>query len=824
MGNKKFRKKLLSLLLVASMLGSTYAVHAADASQERTTVESELNTKTSEVETPEATVSEAPTPDVAATAEDTVAVTEMPTAQPEAPAVEDGTANDETVNKETNNTTPAADQLEPAEGITTETNKAEPGWSQNPDGTWSYYNDDGTKKTGWLKTDYGNWYYFKPETGNSARSEVMTINGYMYVFKDNSVMATGWYQLGTSWYWANTSGSLKKGWAKSGNTWYYLNPETRVMATDSFLNLIDGIYYVDANGKMVTGWQDIKGQRYHFNSSGKASVGYQTIDSKPYFFDTTDAHMVKSGFGTDGTNTYYAGEDGVLKKGWLQVGSDWYYLDENYVVYNKGWFHQYNKNWYYLNADGKMAVGWIDVGGYRYSMADNGVMRSNRWFKDGDKWYYLNASGSMRKGWLKSGSKWFYLKDDGTMATAWQKVGSYWYYMDQEGVMQTGWLQLGSTWYYLNSSGSMRSGWQKIDKYWYYLGGADDGKMKTGWQDINGGRYYFKPNGPMAVKWREIDGKWYYFGGEDSGKMRTAWQKVDGAWYYLGTDGVMQTGWITVNGKSYYLYPSGKMAADEWIGDYYVDKNGVWIEGKEKDHSEFQTVAGGKKTIKNFLQNAMKPVGTTCYIWGGGWDTSVGGDGRRYGVNPNWETFYNRQSASYDYTQHRFEYGNGVDCSGFVGWTTYNTINTSSNQSAVVTSSSQTAGYYANTKGWANYYSSPSTFKSGDVVSMSGHVFIVLGACSDGSLVIVHSTPPAVQISGTCTPSGNYSSQAITLAKQYMNKYYPNWKFSPKNSGRSYLTNVKVARWKVDGSGIFTDPDKYQNMSAADILKDLFNE
>lgn len=55
----------------------------------------------------------------------------------------------------------------------------------------------------------------------------------------------------------------------------------------------------------------------------------------------------------------------------------------------------------------------------------------------------------------------------------------------------------------------------------------------------------------------------------------------------------------------------------------------------------------------------------------------------------------------------------------------------------------------------------------GDIVSISGHVWICLGQCEDGSVVLIHSTPNAgVQISGTQTRSGNADSEAV---QQYMN-------------------------------------------------------
>lgn len=35
--------------------------------------------------------------------------------------------------------------------------------------------------------------------------------------------------------------------------------------------------------------------------------------------------------------------------------------------------------------------------------------------------------------------------------------------------------------------------------------------------------------------------------------------------------------WIQSNGNYYYMDESGAMLTDTWIGDYYVDANGVWL-------------------------------------------------------------------------------------------------------------------------------------------------------------------------------------------------------------------------------------------------------
>ena len=73
----------------------------------------------------------------------------------------------------------------------------------------------------------------------------------------------------------------------------------------------------------------------------------------------------------------------------------------------------------------------------------------------------------------------------------------------------------------------------------------------------------------------------------------------------------------------------------------------------------------------------------------------------------------------------------------------------------------------------------PDHFQTGDIFSMNGHVWICLGKCEDGSLVILHSTPSdsingqgggGVQINGV---GDSENCQAVKLAEKYMSQYYP---------------------------------------------------
>ena len=104
----------------------------------------------------------------------------------------------------------------------------------------------------------------------------------------------------------------------------------------------------------------------------------------------------------------------------------------------------------------------------------------------------------------------------------------------------------------------------------------------------------------------------------------------------------------------------------------------------------------------------------------------------------------------------------------------------------------------------------------------AGHTWIVLGQCSDKSAVILHCTPNAgCQISGTATPSGNPASEAAELAQKYMSKYPGFSKYEYHTSCGQYIRRGNYIRWN---NSTLSDPDGYRNMSAEEILADLYKD
>ncbi len=230
------------------------------------------------------------------------------------------------------------------------------------------------------------------------------------------------------------------------------------------------------------------------------------------------------------------------------------------------------------------------------------------------------------------------------------------------------------------------------------------------------------------------------------------------------------------------------------------------------------------QSMEHLLSCALLPVGSTMYIWGGGWneaDTGAGPGATIIGTSPQWKIFYSLQDNTYNYKNHKYEIENGLDCSGYIGWIVYNVFEQENNKEGYVFKSSTIASEYSK-KGWGECIKNPDTFLVGDIVSMSGHVWLSLGMCDDGSVVLLHSSPPGVSICGTKLTNGS-DSEAIQLAKHYMETYFPEWqqKYPNRAVSHSYTKNVTVLRWN---SSTLFDIESYQSFDAKTTLETLFQK
>ncbi len=235
-------------------------------------------------------------------------------------------------------------------------------------------------------------------------------------------------------------------------------------------------------------------------------------------------------------------------------------------------------------------------------------------------------------------------------------------------------------------------------------------------------------------------------------------------------------------------------------------------------------------TLRELLTNALKPCGQTLYVWAGGWneaDDGAGEDGMRIGLNPAWKEFFDANAGTYDYDKHRYEFGHGLDCSGFVGWVLYNTFETEPGRPGYVMSSTTMAENFAK-RGYGTYVPNEeiTEYRPGDIVSMKGHVWIALGQCADGSVVLVHSSPnTGVQISGSMLPGKEEkTTQSYAVADAAMAKYFPacHQIYATRECALDYRSG-NLMHWDLE-HGVLTDPDGFANLGPEEIIDAILGE
>lgn len=230
-------------------------------------------------------------------------------------------------------------------------------------------------------------------------------------------------------------------------------------------------------------------------------------------------------------------------------------------------------------------------------------------------------------------------------------------------------------------------------------------------------------------------------------------------------------------------------------------------------------------SILDFLEIAAAPVGSTMYVWGGGWneaDTGAGIEAVTLGLSERWAAFAKEQDSGYNYKDHRYQIHDGLDCSGYVGWAVYNVMETENGGEGYVSSSTGMAQALAD-RGLGEYISREDMDRwlPGDIMSMKGHVWISLGMCGDGSVLLLHSSPPGVIFCGTALADGS-DSQAVKLAQTIMSTHYPDWYAHYPDCSRpaSYLEKSSAMRWNTN---VLADEEGIRQMSAEQVVNLLFS-
>lgn len=303
------------------------------------------------------------------------------------------------------------------------------------------------------------------------------------------------------------------------------------------------------------------------------------------------------------------------------------------------------------------------------------------------------------------------------------------------------------------------------------------------------------------------------------------------------------------HGKSYNLVTVGNRIEEAEMQQGSVIEYTPPVQGKPN-----------LQTIKNLLAIAMEPVGTVLYVSGGGWSWQGGErnfEAYQIGLKNSWMKFFNSQDANYNYkfipkTNNKvideansfFPFGGwmefyyaGLDCSGYLGWVLDNIMQSIDGKKHFTTSTKFAKTLSDQLMGSVTR-NTATGFKPGAVVVIKGHVYMCLGVCADGSIVILHSTPSkskkgekggGVQLSALNPHDTGEDCEAYRLVKHYMEHYFPEWSKRYNAVLKDYKQYTNFT--KSDAAGIFNwskdvlpDPDGYCTKNAGEILKDLFGE
>ena len=443
-------------------------------------------------------------------------------------------------------------------------------------GNWMYFDSDG-RCVGGIQTIQGKKYYFSynymlPEL---VINQVVRAENKTYIADNDGVLhpinANGWNKSSDCWYYFINGKEISNEIIKIGNAYYGFDSNGRMYDNTDFYyadDTISGYFRASSGGSLIfQNTVSVGDTSYSYDQNGKGLEGYHTVGGKQYYF-ISGQKAANMAFCDEAGNYYAADAVGKLysiaNNTWTKVGSYYYYV-KDYVI-PKNTILSINGKYYAFDSYGRMCVNQFFTSTYRnndpeeyiygvkgdftmdpirYRASASGALLCNQWYEDATGKYYFDGNGIGYEG------------------THWIDGKKYTFFQGKV----------------IDPAPVKKASWEKDSKGWWYRH-ADGSYTKNGWEKINGKYYLFNASGYMLTGWQNVKGTWYYLK-SDGAMVSKAWQQISGKWYYFEADGSMAgKGWHQIGGKWYYMYESGAMAVNTWIGNNYVDANGVWTKTK----------------------------------------------------------------------------------------------------------------------------------------------------------------------------------------------------------------------------------------------------
>lgn len=446
----------------------------------------------------------------------------------------------------------------------------------------------------------------------------------------------GWKQEDGTWYYYEKDGSKATDeWKKSGGSWFYLDDDG-AMVTSSLIETDDNYFYVNSAGAMVTNeWRSIENEDageedepenywYYFQSNGKA---YTAPEGRTTFrsIKKADGNIRKYAFDDEGRmlfgwvnedserltgedawkeGVYYCGEedDGAQIVGaWARIHVE---DDENEDDSEQDYF-------FYFNTTGKKLKDEVKkINGKRYTFNEHGAAQYE-WYQVATK---NNGSGDFQyfnlpeQCWRADG--WFHVvPDEDVDKEAYDDDEAYWFYAEKDGDLLRSQIKtINGKKYAFNDKGEMLEGLYKVE---FEEGSSSKIASATEIEEEEDlpdefdtcEVFYFGTSPVGAIETGnatiEVDGEVYSYSFQDSGSRKGAgYNGIHKNSIYikgrkLKADKEDKLKVVEYNDKEYLVNTSGTIAkskknvkdADE---NYYcTDKDGVvTYQGTEKYEKE----------------------------------------------------------------------------------------------------------------------------------------------------------------------------------------------------------------------------------------------
>ncbi|MGV2487819.1 UNVERIFIED_CONTAM: cell wall-binding protein, partial [Bacillus mycoides] len=260
---------------------------------------------------------------------------------------------------------------------------------------------------------------------------------------------------------------------------------------NSWINRGNGYSFTDAEGVIMTGWQEIKGKTYYFSSPYGYMVtgnGSDSLIEDKYYHFNDDGVLQRSTWKGDD----YADASGAfVKEGLKEVDGKIYYFQNYNVTKNE------------LRMEDREVI---------LHFSDKGVLER-----------VSDLNGKVIDSVVNVGldNKTLSFKHDGSLyKTGLNKSQNLLeYYSLEDGVFYTGWKMIdGKRYYFTNGRNYTFNNYENIDGKKYYF--HEDGSVnRAGFEKIDGKLYHFDNNGVAQTGWQTIDNKYYYF--DENGAAKT---------------------------------------------------------------------------------------------------------------------------------------------------------------------------------------------------------------------------------------------------------------------------------------------------------------